>query len=86
LGLDGAGKTVALYQLLMDKPIDSIPTLGTIAEEIKYKKMTFNLIEIGGHKMMQQLLHQLLPTADAILWMVDAKDKQKNRRIKSSTP
>jgi len=77
MGLDGAGKTVALYQLKMGETIDSVPTVGTIEEQVKYQKMTFNIIEIGGHKMMHQVWKQYISNADAILWMVDAGDKEK---------
>jgi len=61
----------------MGEPIDSVPTVGTIEEQVKYQKMTFNIIEIGGHKMMHQVWKQYLSNANAILWMVDAGDKLK---------
>jgi len=77
MGLDGVGKTVALYQLKMGEPIDSVPTVGTIEEQVKYQKMTFNIVEIGGHKMMHQVWKQYLAAADAIMWMIDAGDKAK---------
>jgi len=77
MGLDGAGKSVSLYQLKMGVPIDSVPTVGIIEEQVKYQKMTFNIVEIGGHKMMHQVWNQYLSNADAILWMVDAGDKHK---------
>jgi len=77
MGLDGVGKTVALYQLKMGEPIDSVPTVGTIEEQVKYQKMTFNIVEIGGHKMMHQVWKQYLANTDAVLWMVNAGDKIK---------
>jgi len=82
MGLDGAGKTVALYQMKMGESIDSVPTVGGVIEEqIKYNKMTFNIAEIGGNKMMHQLWKQYLSTADIVLWVIDASDLE---RIKQS--
>uniref|UniRef100_A0A6B2LKC3 Uncharacterized protein n=1 Tax=Arcella intermedia TaxID=1963864 RepID=A0A6B2LKC3_9EUKA len=75
MGLEGVGKTVSLYQLKLGEAIDSVPTVGVIEENIKYHKMVFEIVEIGGHEMLQKLWGQYLSTADAVLWVIDMSKK-----------
>lgn len=48
LGLDGAGKTTILYKLKLGEVVSSVPTIGFNVETIQYKKIKFNVWDVGG--------------------------------------
>lgn len=83
MGFDGAGKTVALYQLMMGEAISSIPTVGFVEETIKYQKISVNVIEVGGNKTIRFLWEQFKEDVDAIVWMIDGNDQEKIEESKA---
>jgi len=83
MGLIGSGKTVALYQLKMGEPIDTLPTIDFVGESFTRKeKNVVTLWEIGGNVTSMlladpnsDLWEHYIETADAVIWMVDSTPK-----------
>ena len=48
LGLDAAGKTTILYKMQLGEVVSSVPTIGFNMETVKYKKIKFQVWDIGG--------------------------------------
>ncbi len=48
LGLDSAGKTTILFQLKLGLPVETVPTLGFVYEQIQYKKFKLNVWDVAG--------------------------------------
>ncbi|KAH7817388.1 Arf1h [Monocercomonoides exilis] len=73
-GLDAAGKTSILYKLSLNKFIQTIPTIGFNTEEVHYKKITFNIWDIGGGKEIRRLWHVYCEKMDALVIAIDTAD------------
>lgn len=55
VGLDAAGKTTILYQLKLDEPVTTIPTIGFNVETVEYKNISFTVWDIGGQDKIRVL-------------------------------
>ncbi|MCJ1448620.1 MAG: ADP-ribosylation factor, Arf Arf6 [Stictis urceolatum] len=55
LGLDAAGKTTILYKLKLDQDVTTIPTVGFNVETVTYKKVKFNVWDVGGQDKIRPL-------------------------------
>lgn len=74
LGLDGAGATTILYQLVLGKRLETIPTLGVNNETIHADGVDLECWDIGGLDKMRPLWRQYSREADAVIFVVDAAD------------
>lgn len=74
LGLDGAGATTILYQLVLRKRLETIPTLGVNHEIISHDAMELECWDIGGLDKMRPLWSQYSRDSDAVIFVVDAAD------------
>lgn len=89
LGLDNAGKTTLLHALKPKKSevVTTIPTIGMVIENTRLeiilnseKKAAFKaqVYDTGGCSKVSDLVRRLLvDTADAIVWIVDATDRER---------
>ena len=55
IGLDGAGKTTALYRLKFDHYMNTVPTVGFNCERVKgavgrSRGLTFLIWDVGGQE------------------------------------
>lgn len=55
LGLDAAGKTTILYKLKLGQDVTTIPTVGFNVETVTYKKVKFNVWDVGGQDKIRPL-------------------------------
>nr|XP_012621382.1 putative ADP-ribosylation factor-like protein 5C isoform X2 [Microcebus murinus] len=53
VGLDNAGKTTILYQLLTKEVVHTCPTLGSNVEEVVLQKTHFLMWDIGGQEALR---------------------------------
>lgn len=74
LGLDGAGSTTMLYQLLLGRHLHTIPTLGNNHETVTADGMELDCWDIGGLEKMRHLWAQYSLEADGIVFVVDSAD------------
>ena len=48
VGLDGSGRTSALYKWKLGEIVQTIPTIGFNVERIQFGKDTFVIFDVGG--------------------------------------
>mmetsp|Transcript_7410 Transcript_7410/g.15811 ORF Transcript_7410/g.15811 Transcript_7410/m.15811 type:complete len:179 (+) Transcript_7410:192-728(+) len=75
LGLDGAGSTTIMYQIVLGKKVDTIPTLGFNNEACTYNNMELQLFDIGGVIKVRPVWRQYAPKADGIIFVIDGNDR-----------
>jgi len=82
LGLDSCGKTTIYKKLMKDDSyydyITTYPTEEINSNNINYKTMSYNLIDIGGTKKYREQWKILYNDVDVVIWVIDSSD---NRRI-----
>lgn len=74
LGLDGSGSTTMLYQLLLGRQLQTIPTLGNNHETIVADDIELDCWDIGGLDKMRHLWVQYSLEADGVVFIVDSTD------------
>mmetsp|Transcript_383 Transcript_383/g.1287 ORF Transcript_383/g.1287 Transcript_383/m.1287 type:complete len:189 (-) Transcript_383:795-1361(-) len=77
LGLDGAGSTTILYQLVLGKRFETIPTLAFNHEPLSYGDLEYEIWDIGGNEKVRPLWRQYSREAHGIIFVVDAADKSR---------
>lgn len=53
VGLDNAGKTTILYQLLLGEAVHTRPTIGSNVEEVVWKNLRFIMWDLGGQQSLR---------------------------------
>lgn len=79
LGLDGAGATTILYQLVLHRRLETIPTLGVNHEILHTDDLELEFWDIGGLDKMRPLWRQYSHDADAVIFVVDSADEERMR-------
>ena len=74
VGLDGAGGTSCLYQMVLGKRLETIPTLGVNQEVIQVDGMELACWDIGGLDKLRPLWRQYSRNADGVVFVVDSTD------------
>ena len=80
IGLDGAGKTTALYRLKFDQYMNTVPTVGFNCERVKgtlgkSKGLTFLIWDVGGQEKIRPLWRSYTRCTDGIIFVVDSSDE-----------
>ena len=76
-GLDAAGKTTILYKLKLGEVVTTIPTIGFNVETIEHKNVAFTAWDVGGRCKMRPLYRHYYPGTDALVYVVDANDRDR---------
>ena len=77
VGLDAAGKTTILYNLKMGEVVKTIPTIGFNVETLEYKRLKFNVWDIGGQNKIRQLWKHYYQNSNGIIFVVDSTDLER---------
>ena len=77
LGLDAAGKTTILFKLKLGEVVQSIPTIGFNVETVEYKKIKFNVWDVGGQDKIRPMWKHYYQNADGLIFVVDSSDRNR---------
>eukprot|EP00055_Hartaetosiga_balthica_P000384 m.136394 g.136394 ORF g.136394 m.136394 type:complete len:176 (-) comp10651_c0_seq1:81-608(-) len=77
LGLDAAGKTTILYKLKLGQSVTTIPTVGFNVETVTYKKVKFNVWDVGGQDKIRPLWRHYYTGTQGLVFVVDCADKDR---------
>ncbi|RVD87422.1 uncharacterized protein DFL_001658 [Arthrobotrys flagrans] len=75
LGLDNAGKTTIVKQIMHEDVNTVSPTLGFIIKTIEYQGYKLNIWDVGGQKTLRSYWRNYFEKTDALIWVVDATDR-----------
>ncbi|KAF3913175.1 hypothetical protein AA313_de0204944 [Arthrobotrys entomopaga] len=81
LGLDNAGKTTIVKQIMKEDVNTVSPTLGFIIKTIEYQgigahhRYKLNIWDVGGQKTLRSYWRNYFEKTDALIWVVDATDR-----------
>ena len=82
LGLDAAGKTTTLYKLHIGEVVNTIPTIGFNVETVRYKKIDFNVWDVGGQDKIRTLWRYYYEGANGLIFVVDSNDRSRIKQAK----
>lgn len=77
LGLDSAGKTTILYKLKLGQNVSTIPTVGFNVETVTFKKVKFNVWDVGGQDKIRPLWRHYFAGTQALVFVVDSSDRER---------
>lgn len=77
LGLDGAGKTTILYKLQLGEVVSTVPTIGFNVETLTYKKLQFNVWDLGGQTTIRPYWRCYYSGTAAVIFVVDSTDRDR---------
>jgi len=83
LGLDNAGKTTMLHMLKDSKLSSHQPTNHPNMEELQIGGIKFQAHDLGGHRSARRLWSDYLAGVDAIVYMIDAFDRDRFAEAKT---
>ncbi|MFX1252838.1 MAG: ADP-ribosylation factor-like protein [Promethearchaeota archaeon] len=83
VGLGMAGKTAIVQRLMTDKFIPTTRTLGVDHRTVRYKSLSFKIMDLGGQKIFRETIwDEYVCKADAVIYVLDASD---GKRIESAS-
>jgi len=82
VGLDSAGKTTLLYRLKLGEVLTTIPTIGLNVETVSYKKIRFQIWDVGGEARFRQHWSDYYLGAPAIIFVVDSTDRNRIKDVR----
>ncbi|KAH7823758.1 Arf1m [Monocercomonoides exilis] len=74
IGFEDAGKTSILRKLIPNEFVQIIPILGANLEEVRYKRLTFTNMDIGGSQRIRRLEYHLCEKKDVIIFVIDSTE------------
>ncbi|ORX48367.1 ARF/SAR protein [Piromyces finnis] len=78
LGLDCAGKTTILYKLKNgEKPQSTVPTVGFNVEVVQFRKVKFNVWDVGGQDKIRPLWRHYYAGSQGLVFIVDSSDDKR---------
>ena len=82
VGLDNAGKTTLLYQMILGKMVTTIPSMHLSPPTINYNKHSFTIWDVPGHPRPRDLWFHYYENTDGVIFVVDSSDKERLEEAK----
>ncbi|CAG0883406.1 unnamed protein product [Darwinula stevensoni] len=83
VGLDNAGKTTILYQLLLNEVVHTSPTIGSNVEEVVWKNLHFIMWDLGGQESLRVSWSTYYSNTEFIILVIDSTDRERVSIAKS---
>ncbi|GLV32137.1 ADP ribosylation factor-like 2 [Carabus blaptoides fortunei] len=83
VGLDNAGKTVAVKGLAGENADGSIPTVGFSVVNLNYLDYNVQIYDLGGGPDIRGIWHRYFVDAHGIIFVLDASDCDRFNEVKS---
>ncbi|XP_042206094.1 ADP-ribosylation factor-like protein 5B [Homarus americanus] len=77
VGLDNAGKTTILYQLLMNEVVHTSPTIGSNVEEVVWKNLHFIMWDLGGQESLRSAWNTYYTNTEFVILVIDSTDRER---------
>eukprot|EP00316_Scyphosphaera_apsteinii_P010077 CAMPEP_0119309106 /NCGR_PEP_ID=MMETSP1333-20130426/14255_1 /TAXON_ID=418940 /ORGANISM="Scyphosphaera apsteinii, Strain RCC1455" /LENGTH=247 /DNA_ID=CAMNT_0007313025 /DNA_START=22 /DNA_END=765 /DNA_ORIENTATION=+ len=77
IGLDNAGKSTLLTMLLRNKVEPHLPTQQPVTDVIRIGSLKLRAVDMGGHAIARRMWRQYSQEADAVVFLVDAADRER---------
>ena len=77
LGLDAAGKTTILFKLKLGEVVHTIPTIGFNVETVEFKKLKFNVWDVGGQDKIRPMWKHYYQNVQGLIFVVDCTDTER---------
>jgi len=82
-GLDCAGKTTMLHQMKQHEVVPTVPTIGFNVETVQFRKMNFNVLDVGSrNSKIQRLVRRYFEDAQGLVFVVDSTDRARMQIVK----
>ncbi|KAI1717154.1 ADP-ribosylation factor family domain-containing protein [Ditylenchus destructor] len=82
IGLDNAGKTTILYQLLTGEVVHTSPTIGSNVEEIVWRNIRFLMWDIGGQESLRTSWSSYFTQTHFVILVIDSSDRSRLSIVK----
>jgi len=77
VGLDNAGKSTILYQLLMNQVVYTSPTIGSNVEEVVWKNLHFIMWDLGGQESLRSTWNTYYTNTEFVILVIDSTDRER---------
>lgn len=77
VGLDNAGKTTVLYQLVTKEAVHTTPTIGSNVEEVTFRNTQFLVWDIGGQESLRASWYSYYCNTEIVIMVVDSTDRER---------
>ena len=77
LGLDNAGKSTIIKQVMKEDLSKVAPTFGFEIKTVRYRDFRLDFWDIGGQKSIRPYWQNCFEQTDAVMWVVDSTDIQR---------
>lgn len=83
LGLDNAGKTTIINNLMGGDPLKVAPTMGFQIHTLPWRDYTMNIWDVGGQTSLRSFWGNYFDKLDVIIWVVDSVQQLKLQELYS---
>ncbi len=75
IGLDNAGKTTLLYKLVLNRYVETIPTVGFNVESITHNNVKLTFFDAAwSSNNIKKYVHHYFPATRGVIMVVDSTD------------
>ncbi|GAB5370022.1 hypothetical protein AAMO2058_001456700 [Amorphochlora amoebiformis] len=76
LGLDNAGKTTTLLQMI-GKQGETVPTIGFSVEKVKFENLEFVVWDVAGQERLRPFWRHYYRGTSGVIFIIDSTDKDR---------
>ncbi|XP_064380935.1 putative ADP-ribosylation factor-like protein 5C isoform X2 [Dromaius novaehollandiae] len=77
VGLDNAGKTTILYQLVTREVVHTCPTVGSNVEEVVLRGTHFLVWDLGGQETLRSAWSSYYCNTEFVILVIDSSDRER---------